>query len=376
MFLHQLKYDLLSMLRTKAVIIWLIIFPIVLGIFFKIAFGSAYEKEIAFSAIPAAVVMEEEDPYFEAAAKAVTEGDDPFMELTYVSEDEALSQLREGEVKGIIYAEGELRLSVSGSGTSETLLKAFTDRYNAQRTVIIEAAEKDPSSLPKVMEALSQEVAPAEKVSVTDGNTDLYNQFFFNLLAMVALYGSLLGLNITLYNQADLSPLAARKSCSAAHKSTGLLASLTGSMLAETACMMISVTFLRFVLKVDLGPHLGLVYLTAVIGGILGVAIGFFVGASNSFSFPAKIGISMVVSMLLCFLSGLMVGNMKPLIQQHCPIVNALNPAALISDSIYCLNICSDYRRFTIKIVTMLIMTAVLMILGLFCTRRKKYASL
>ena len=376
MFLHHLKYDILSMLRTKALVIWLIIFPIVLGIFFKVAFGSVYEKEVKFDAVPAAVVEEEKDPYFAAAAKALSEGDDPFMELTYTDEKEALSLLKNGKVKGIIYASGELRLSVAGSGSGETMLKVFADRYNAQRKVIVDTAENDPARLPKVIEALSQEISPATKVSVTDGNTDLYNQYFFNLLAMVALYGSLLGINITLYNQADLSPLSARKSCSPAHRFTGLLATLVSCILMETVCMTISVTFLHFVLDVDLGKHMGLVYLTSILGGILGVAIGFFIGACNSFSFNTKVGISMVFSMLACFLSGLMIGNIKPFIQQHCPIVNDINPAALISDSIYCLNICSDYRRFTIKIVTMAAMTAVLMILGLICTRRKKYASL
>ena len=376
MFLHHLKYDILSMLRTKALVIWLIIFPIVLGIFFKVAFGSVYEKEVKFDAVPAAVVEEEKDPYFAAAAKALSEGDDPFMELTYTDEKEALSLLKNGKVKGIIYASGELRLSVAGSGSGETMLKVFADSYNAQRKVIVDTAENDPARLPKVIEALSQEISPATKVSVTDGNTDLYNQYFFNLLAMVALYGSLLGINITLYNQADLSPLSARKSCSPAHRFTGLLATLVSCILMETVCMTISVTFLHFVLDVDLGKHMGLVYLTSILGGILGVAIGFFIGACNSFSFNTKVGISMVFSMLACFLSGLMIGNIKPFIQQHCPIVNDINPAALISDSIYCLNICSDYRRFTIKIVTMAAMTAVLMILGLICTRRKKYASL
>ena len=376
MFLHHLKYDILSMLRTKALVIWLIIFPIVLGIFFKVAFGSVYEKEVKFDAVPAAVVEEEKDPYFAAAAKALSEGDAPFMELTYTDEKEALSLLKNGKVKGIIYAGGELRLSVAGSGSGETMLKVFADSYNAQRKVIVDTAENDPARLPKVIEALSQEISPATKVSVTDGNTDLYNQYFFNLLAMVALYGSLLGINITLYNQADLSPLSARKSCSPAHRFTGLLATLVSCILMETVCMTISVTFLHFVLDVDLGKHMGLVYLTSILGGILGVAIGFFIGACNSFSFNTKVGISMVFSMLACFLSGLMIGNIKPFIQQHCPIVNDINPAALISDSIYCLNICSDYRRFTIKIVTMAAMTAVLMILGLICTRRKKYASL
>ena len=44
MFLHNLKYELLSTLRHPAMIFWLMLFPIFLGTVFKIGFGSIYEK--------------------------------------------------------------------------------------------------------------------------------------------------------------------------------------------------------------------------------------------------------------------------------------------------------------------------------------------
>ena len=84
----------------------------------------------------------------------------------------------------------------------------------------------------------------------------------------------------------------------------------------------------------------------------------------------------MAFSMLMCFLSGLMVGNIKAIIQQHLPIINKLNPAAVISDSIYCLDIYPDLSHFLTKLTTMVIMSAVLMIAGIAFTRRKKYASI
>ena len=42
MFWHNLKYKVLSGLRVKDLLFWLILFPIVLATFFKIAFGSIY----------------------------------------------------------------------------------------------------------------------------------------------------------------------------------------------------------------------------------------------------------------------------------------------------------------------------------------------
>ena len=62
MFWHNLKYEVLSGLRVKDVLFWLILFPIVLATFFKIAFGSIYEKTTLFSTIPVAVVETTEQP--------------------------------------------------------------------------------------------------------------------------------------------------------------------------------------------------------------------------------------------------------------------------------------------------------------------------
>ena len=71
-----------------------------------------------------------------------------------------------------------------------------------------------------------------------------------------------------------------------------------------------------------------------------------------------------------------MVGNMKAILAEKAPWVNKINPVAVMSDSYYCLNMYSDYRRFLEKIVVMLIYVAVFTMLGILFTRRKKYASI
>ena len=80
--------------------------------------------------------------------------------------------------------------------------------------------------------------------------------------------------------------------------------------------------------------------------------------------------------MTCCFLSGLMVGNIKADIAAFAPWINKINPAAIISDSFYCLNVYSDYSMYIEKIVSMLILIACFTIGGFLLTRRRKYASL
>ena len=115
--------------------------------------------------------------------------------------------------------------------------------------------------------------------------------------------------------------------------------------------------------------------LTAIVGSWMGVAIGFFFGTIGKFSEGARVGLSIGFSMLLCFLSGLMVGDIKSLLMEKLPWFNNLNPAALVCDALYVLNVDDDLNRYTVKMLTMVAFTLFFTILGFIMTRRKRYAS-
>ena len=376
MFLHNLKYEIKTGLRAKDLIFWLMIFPIVLGLCFKIAFDGIYEKTTKFSTVPAAVVETEENEIFHSVIDTIVDSDEPLLSVTYTDEENALELLKSGDITGIIYVDEKLSVTVAGEGIEETILISFVEQYTTQEKIIRDTIKKDPFKAEAVVSALSEEMDILNEIPLTGGNTDNFAQYFYNLIAMVALYGTLTGLHITIGNQANLSALGARKNCSPTPKSISLAASLTGRYIVQTVCMIICVTFVEFVLKIDLGSKLPLVYLASIIGGTVGVSMGFFVGSIGSLREELKVGVSVAFSMLLCFLSGLMVADMKAIIAENIPWLNSINPAAVISDSFYCLNIYDDYERFTVKIITMLIISAVFVLLGFVLSRRKKYASL
>lgn len=376
MFLHNLKYELLSGLRSKDLTFWLILFPIILGSFFKIAFSGVYEKDTAFSKIDTAIVMNEDDVTLKSVIDSIEASDQPLMDVTYANKEEAERLLKEGDVKGIIYSGDELSLTVTDKGIEQTILSTFVEKYNNRARIIKKTAETDHLAVEKVAAVLSEDVKAANEVPLTDGNTDNLIFYFYNLIAMVALYGSLNGLNIAKNNQADVSVLGARKQCSPTSKSLSTLASFCCCIIMQTMCMLICVTFLRFVLRVDFGNRLHLVYLAAILGGIVGVSMGFFIGSVGNISSNTRTTISFSLSMIFCFLSGLMISSLKPKIALMFPWFDKLNPAAVIADSFYSLNIYKDYDRYLEKIATMAIMSAVLIMLSLIFTRRKKYASL
>ena len=404
MFLHNLKYELMVSIRAKDLIIWLMIFPVVLGTFFKIAFGSIYENDTLFNTIPTAVVENEKNEIFHSIVEDIEKSDEPLLKVTYMSEEEAMKALENDEVKGIIYVDTnekkeeseesfsffgkvmdvmgvpsmdtKLSLKIKNNGVEQTILKKFTENYMAQESIVRDAVENNPTHISDVTEVLTQDMTIKEDRPMTDGNTDPFTSYMYNLIAMIAMFGCITGLHIATANQANLSELGARRNCAPTPKFITIVAGLVGSFIVQGLCVAIGITYETLVLGTDFGSRLPLVYLGGFIGGIMGVSMGFFVGSISTWSQNTKVGVLMAITMLLCFLSGLMMGDMKGIIELNAPIVNDMNPAAVISDSLYYLSVDADLGRYFGKLLVMVGFAAVFTVAGFFMTRRRKYASL
>lgn len=363
--------------------LWLILFPIILGTFFKLAFAGIYESTTVFSAVPVAVVENGSNQIFREVMAQISEGDDALFETEYTDEETALKMLEERKISGIIYVDEKLSMAVAPDDTGSsaesirrTIIKSFVEQYNAQQSIIVDTALHSPAKLPDVISMMSESSECNENVPLTNGNPDNMLSYFYNLVAMVALLGSNLGLSIAISSQGNLSDIGARKCCSPTNKLVSIISSMVSCIAVQTVCIIISVSFLAFVLKVDFGSKLPMVYLAGSVGGMAGVSFGFAVGSIGRMGLGAKSAVTTAFSLICCFFSGLMIGNMKAIVDNYAPWFNEINPAAVISDSLYCLNFYDDYTRFTQKIVTMLIMTVIFTAIGFFLTRRRKYASL
>lgn len=376
MFFHNFKYSLKNAFRQKEFLFWILAFPIILGTFFYVAFNSMYEKESMFNKIPVAIVENTENTAFKEVIKELSSGEDAMFDSKFTDSQTALDMLKTNDISGIINVDSELSLTVSNDGIKQTIIKSFLDQYQIRESIITDTVNNNPQNLQSVIDAMSQEINCNESLSLSNGNMDTYIQYFYNLIAMAAFFGSISGLYIAINNQGNLSAIAARKCISPTNKLTSITASLLASFVAQVVCVSIGITYILFILKVDMGDKIPMVYLSGAVGSLTGVTMGFFIGSFGRLNQNMKMAISMSVTMLSCFLSGLMLGNMKTVIEQNATIINKINPAALISDLFYCLNIYDDYKRYTEKFVTLLILSVIFTIGGFLLTRRKKYASL
>ena len=116
---------------------------------------------------------------------------------------------------------------------------------------------------------------------------------------------------IAIENQANLSDLGARKNISPVHKFISLLGGLAANVLVQAACVTICLFYLQFILKVNFGNQFGYSMLGIFAGCLTGVSLGFFIGSIGHMSRYAKDGILMGGTMFCCFLSGLMMGNIR-----------------------------------------------------------------
>ena len=74
--------------------------------------------------------------------------------------------------------------------------------------------------------------------------------------------------------------------------------------------------------------------------------------------------------------NGIQNGRIGRKYEATCPIINRLNPSALISDAIYNITVFGDTKSYWQCIITMTAEAAVFAVLGILMTRRRKYDSI
>lgn len=376
------KYALLRLMRNKANLFWILVFPIVLGCFFKIAFSNITASE-SFHTIPVAVV--EGDNADATAFHTMIEqlsgdSEDAMLSATFCDDKKARTLLEKGKVDGIFYTTDTVELAVnsdlSDASINQSILQSLLTQYYLNRDLIVQILTTNPGNIESLVDSIGQSVDTRKEVSLTRNNTDTYDQYFYNLIAMACLYTAMGGINLAINNSANLSSLAARKTIAPAKRAALIGTELLAIILFESLLNMVSFLFIVTVLGIHMTTHLGLAMLTILISTTFSITFGMFLGCVGPKSEGGKTGLMFAVVMPLCFLSGLMMGTMRMVVEKYAPFVNRINPAALISDSFYALNNYDTLTRYIGNILTLLLMTVLFLIISILVTRRKTYASL
>lgn len=340
-------YRLKRLLRLRQLFFWSILFPLLLGTVFKVAFSDATSKDWGFVTIPVAVVTEEGNPEDEAFVTFLAEmknGDTPFFTVTESDRGTAEELLTDGELAAVVVTGEETKILLRENGLNSTIVKTVVDGYLQSKDMFVEAAMK--GKLPEVMEAFSEEVTTLSAKEFEGAAKDPFVQYFYALIAMASLYGAMYGLTNTNELNQKLSLVSARRLAAPMRIVPTVICDVAAAFTIQYLQFLIILAYSILILKVDFGSVSGWLFLGGVFYSLLGVLVGYFIGTVVQKSESLQTSIMMGTVMFSCFLAGLMVGNIRMAIELSVPVVNRINPATLIADSMQALCIMRDMEKF------------------------------
>ena len=373
--LHLIKYNILVKFRNFNMTFWPLVFPLILGTFFFFAFGNLNDAD--FETVQVAMVQESDNnPLFRFYIEQVKKSDSGLLNIREMDESTALTALKNKEISGIYYNKMSPSLTVNAHGIPESILQSVLESYQNNLHTIRSILKEHPSGILAGLSQMADTRELVQELSLGGKTIDGNSQFFYALIAMACLYGCFIGFGSAITLQANLTALAARRCVTPTHKLKLIVTEQIASFLIGYVDVIILLFYLRNILKLDFQGQMGRMLLISLFGSLIGVSIGIFVGSFGKMSEGIKVSIILAISMVCSFLSGLMNSSMKDLVEKHAPIINRINPAALISDAFYCINVYNDPARYYRNLITLAGMSIAFVLASFLLIRRNRYDSI
>ena len=365
MFINNFKYSFKVLIRNKGLIFWTFAFPILLGLFFYLAFSDIENKE-NFKQIDIAVIENKEfqnDEFYKEAIKELSDKNNSsrIFNTKYVSKKDAEEKLKNKKITGYLeFTNDNVNITVNSSGVNETIIKYVVSELKSDKKIMNDLVRREViksqnNSYDKiinyeeiynnVIKILNEDNVKLNNIS--NKNLSYTMIEYYTLIAMACLYGSMLSMYITNFKLANMNSVGKRTSLSPTSKT-----------------------------KLDYGNNLPLVIALSLVGSLSGLTLGVFVASKFKVSEGSKIGILISVIMLGSFLSGMMGITMKYVIDKNIPIINKLNPVNMITDGLYSLYYYNTLDRYYFNIISLVIFSIIMMILSINSLRRQKYDSI
>jgi len=381
MFGRIFVYKLKEITRNRYNVGWNFIFPIVLATVFYLGFGNLIKDDPDnFSTIEAGYVNTVSDASpFEAVLTELSEDSkDQVAVLSihkYNSKEEALKALDSGDISGI-YLESEdgIETFVSNNGITATTLNQIVREYENKKTIIEKVAVEHPENLPTTISMVMDNTSTVERYDF-GSNTSPYIQYFFALIAMSSLFSSWISTDILEGICANMTEQGKRFECSPTNKLMAISAGILAALTLQSITNAIVVVYVQEILKIDFGAPLWNVLLLTTLGSALGVSAGVLIGSFIKNSHLLVV-VPLCFTMTCSFCSGLMWHQVRQVIENNCPLLNRINPASLLVDSLFTLSTYGRTETYYRDVAIMCSMIVISLLVSAFLLRRRKYVSL
>lgn len=387
MFYQNLKYSLKILLRNKALIFWTFAFPIILGLFFNLAFQNIEKKE-QLQVIDISIINSNDynnNKIVKESLNELTKGKNKLFNIQLTDEKTSKDLLNNNEITGYLtFKENQVNITVKNSGVEETILKQVLEQIQTNSKIINKKVEKEISEQVATNKEINYEQIYQNALSLLNENNIKINNIsnknlsytmieYYTLIAMACLYGAMLSMFIINYQLPNMNSTGKRISASPINKTKQLISSLLSAYIVQIIGLLLLFLFTIFILKVDYGKNLLYVIITSLCGALSGLSLGVATSTLFKTNENAKTGIIIAITMLFCFLSGMMGITMKYIIDKNIPLLNMINPANMITDALYSLYYYNTFDRFYKDILSLLIFSFIMILISIKGLRRQKY---
>ena len=373
---NLIKYSFLAKIRDFSLVFWPLVFPLVLTTAMYFSIGQMEESD--FETIPVAIVTQStgEEDVFQEYLETMGDDKEALINVRPMAEEEAVTALENGDIEGIFYSREEPSLTVGGSGLAQSILQMILESYTEGKQTLEDVSKIHSDRMEAAIRQMSDYGSVTEEVSLGGRTTNTTAQFFYAMIGMACLYGCFIGYQSAMDLQANLSALAARRCVSPVHRMRWILSETAVSFGIHFVNMLVLLAYMKYILRLEFAGSYAEMIPVVIIGSMIGVTMGMFITSIGKMGESVKIGIMISVSLALSFLAGLMNADIKNVIDRNVPLLNRINPAALISDALYCLNVYDAPERYMQDMVILSVM-CVLLVTGTFLiVRRERYGSI
>lgn len=338
-----------TIFRDMSFTFWGLMYPIILAGFFYTVFSGISSQEMTNINIG-----------IEKGNKVVSilETID-ILNIVEVVEDEVVEKLDKEEITAFVKA--DLSLVVDKSGLDQTIIKGILDQIN-QTILLNEPLENFDFDI----NYLKENSQKSNGIVV----------IFYSLIAMVSTYGVFPGIETASISQSNLSNIGARINTTPIKKSTLIISGVIVGLIINIASNILLFLFLSFVLKLNLFTNVPYSIIFILLGNLFGISLGVFIGVSNKLNANIKTMISIVFTLFLSFLSGMMSPDIKIMVERNMPILSKINPIAIITNSLYRINLLGNTKELLGGMLILLSYSIILIFTSYFFIRRRQYDSI
>lgn len=370
MSFHIFKYSLKSLIKDRTALFWMLIFPLILATFFNLALENSMSWE-SFEKVEIAISTEHQMPVGLMEAM----NDSNLFTITHTTEEEAKELLSSKEITGYLTYENGLHLVILSSGLNQSIAKVFLDNYIQLSATIYNIVEENPQLW---QTGLFHDIVYREFTEkVPMGNSmNIVVVYYYALLAMVCLFSASAGCHFTTIIQANQTTLAARINVAPTHKLKAFLSMISATIMFQFISAIIVIIYITQILNVEFGDRIYHIVILCLVGCFTCTMFGAMFGSLTKFQAEAKAMLVSNLSMVMCFLSGLMVVQVKYIVQEKAPIIAYINPANLITDGLYALYYYETFERYLFNISILGILGVIFCTITILVLRGQKYASI